>query len=294
MTISSTSAQPSITNITITDGNSTVANVPGPTTTYGRDGSVAFENQNYHIGVGAEGNINITNKNTDESYRVYGDLRVDVNGERAFNFEGTTTFTLDDGTRITIDTAPRMREDYVFRTWVSNAVTILDGMSDYGVLIENINPVQPGEITYEVATGQDLARWIIDEGNIVSENLKGEGFVAVDDRGYIQSVDQKWIHNTDLMQVFARHVINQYSGMVNLISGVSKINFLGSMYSSVSDVNQYTYDSTLKFAKRKVQHQSELDFQATGAFMGRDSNSMFVPVVLHEKMRFTISRNLQE
>ena len=118
MPIQASTTAPAMT-ITISASDRVASDVPPPTTTRGLDGSVDFTNQNYHINVSENGDINITNKQTNEAYLIQSDLHVNVDGVRAFYFEGTTSFELDDGTRITIDTAPRKAIDYAILAAIS-------------------------------------------------------------------------------------------------------------------------------------------------------------------------------
>jgi hypothetical protein len=254
------SAQPPVmTTITISGGENTAGDVPPPSTTRGLDGSVNFENQNYNINVADTGDINVTNKQTNEMYFIQSNLRVNVGGVQAFYFEGTTTFELDDGTKITIDTAPRKAVDYAML--VSTAVAIFDGNSDYGVLIENLDGIRAGEITFEEVTEDELAELGIGEGNALSENVDGEGFVAIDEHGNIQTVDQKWISNTDEIQVRTRGLYNQFSGMVNFISGVSQISFSGTLLSIASHSSNRTTDHHPKSAKREFRPQIRCELE---------------------------------
>lgn len=256
------SAQPPVmTTITISGGENTAGDVPPPTTTRGLDGSVNFENQHYNINVADTGDINVTNKQTSEIYLIQSNLRVNVDGVQAFYFEGTTTFELDDGTKITIDTAPQKAVDYAML--VSTAVAIFDGNSDYGVLIENLDGIRAGEITFEEVTEDELADLGIGEGNALTENVDGEGFVAIDEQGNIQTVDQKWISNTDEIQVRTRGLYNQFSGMVNFISGVSQISFSGTLLLIASHSSNRVSDHHPKSARREFRPQIRCELEDT-------------------------------
>lgn len=178
---------------------------------------------------------------------------MNVDGVQAFYFEGTTTFELDDGTKITVDTAPRKAVDYAML--VSTAVAISDGNSDYGVLIENLDGIRAGEITFEEVSEDELADLGIGKGNALSENFDGEGFVAIDEHGNIKTVDQKWISNTDEIQVRTRGLYNQFSAMVNFISGVSQISFSGTLLSIALHSSNRATDHPPKSAKREFRPQ---------------------------------------
>jgi flagellar basal body rod protein FlgF len=257
MTIQASAPAPVMT-ITISASDDVAATgVPPPTTTRAVDGSVNFANQNYNINVSENGDININNKQTNEAYLIQNDLHVKVDGVRAFYFEGTTSFELDDGTRITIDTAPRKAIDYAMLA--ATSVAIFDGRADYAVLIENLDRVREGEITFEEVVGDAVVELIVDTGNQLDENLDGEGFVAIDDHGNIQSVDQEWIHNTDEIQIRTRGLFNQYSSMVNFISGVTEISFSGTLLSMASQDTHRAQDNHPKAIKRDFRPQVKFE-----------------------------------
>lgn len=256
MPIQASAPAPSMT-ITISTSNDVAEGAPQPTTTRGIDGSVNFENQNYNINVDENGDINIINKQTSEAYLIQSDLRVNVDGVRAFYFEGTTSFELDDGTRITVDTQPRKAIDYAMLA--VTAVAIFDGSADYAVLIENLDGVREGEITFEEVTGDAVIELVIDSGNEVNENVDGEGFVAIDDHGNIQTVDQEWISDTDEIQARTRGLFNQYSSMVNFISGVTEISFSGTLLSIASQSSFRAQEHHPKAVKRDFRPEVKCD-----------------------------------
>ena len=256
MPIQASTTAPAMT-ITISASDRVASDVPPPTTTRGLDGSVDFTNQNYHINVSENGDINITNKQTNEAYLIQSDLHVNVDGVRAFYFEGTTSFELDDGTRITIDTAPRKAIDYAMLAAIS--VAIFDGGVDYAVLIANLDGLREGAITFDEVTGDAVIKLVIDSGNELNENVDGKGFVAIDNRGNIQTVDQKWISDTDEIQVRTRGLFNQYSSMVNFISGVTEISFSGTLLSMASQSTHRLQDHHPKAIKRDFRPEVKSD-----------------------------------
>jgi hypothetical protein len=256
MTIQASAQAPTMT-ITISANDDVASDVPQPTTTRGIDGSVNFANQNYNINVGENGDINIINKQTNEAYLIQSDLHVNVDGVRAFYFEGTTSFELDDGTRITVDTAPRKAIDYAMLA--ATSVAIFDGGADYAVLIENLDGVREGEITFEEVTGDAVIELVFDSGNELNENMDGEGFVAIDNHGNIQTVDQEWISDTDEIQVRTRGLYNQYSSMINFISGVTEISFSGTLLSMASQSNNRAQDHHPKAVKRDFRPELKCD-----------------------------------
>ena len=298
MPIQASAPAPAMT-ITISTGNDVAAGAPQPRTTRGIDGSVNFENQNYHINVGENGDINITNKQTNEMYLIQSDLHVNVDGVRAFYFEGTTSFKLDDGTRITVDTAPRKAIDYAMLA--GTAVAIFDGSADYAVLIENLDGVREGEITFEEVTGDAVIELVIDPGNELNENVDGEGFVAIDDHGNIQTVDQEWIGDTDEIQARTRGLFNQYSSMVSFISGVTEISFSGTLLSIASQSSFRAQEHHPKAVKRDFRPEVKSDPEdamavANAAAVAKrrpDEGDELLTTETRHRFSFMLSRSLR-
>lgn len=299
MTIQASAQAPTMT-ITISASDDVAGDAPQPTTTRGIDGSVNFTNQNYNINVSENGDINIINKQTSEAYLIQSDLHVNVDGVRAFYFEGTTSFELDDGTRITVDTAPRKAIDYAMLA--ATAIAIFDGSADYAVLIENLDGVREGEITFEEVTGDAVIELIIDSGNELNENVDGEGFVAIDDYGTIQTVDQEWISDTDEIQVRTRGLFNQYSSMVNFISGVTEISFSGTLLSTASQSTSRAQDHPPKAVKRDFRPEFKSDPDDAGSVVNAaavakrrpDESDEDSPMTeTRQRFNFVLSRSLR-
>jgi len=298
MTIQASAQVPTMT-ITISANDDVASDVPRPTTTRAFDGSVNFENQHYNINVGVNGDINIINKQTSEAYLIQSNLNVNVDGVRAFYFEGTTSFELDDGTRITVDTQPRKAIDYAMLA--ATSVAIFDGAAAYAVLIENLDGVREGEITFKEVIGAAVIDLVIDSGNELNENVDGEGFVAIDDHGNIQTVDQAWISNTDEIQVRTRSLFNQYSSMVNFISGVTEISFSGTLLSMASQDTNRVQDHHPKAIKRDFRPEVKCNLEDAIAvanaaavakrrpYEGDDS----LPIETRQRFSFVLSRSLR-
>ena len=298
MTIQATAQAPTMT-ITISASDDAAGDMPQPTTTRAIDGSVNFSNQNYHIKVGENGDINIANKHTNEAYLIQSDLNVNVDGVRAFYFEGTTSFELDDGTRITVDTAPRKAIDYAMLA--ATSVAIFDGHADYAVLIENLDGVRDGEITFDEVTGDAVIALAIDSGNKLNENVDGEGFVVIDDHDNIQTVDQEWISNTDEIQVRTRVLYNQYSAMINFISGVTEISFSGTLLSMASQNTNRAQDHHPKPVKRDFRPELKCDavdamVVANAAAVAKrrpDEGDDSLTTETRQRFNFVLSRSLR-
>lgn len=231
-------------SLTSCDGAAAKA-AQGPSTTRGADGNVNFENKNYTVKVGDTGEINITNKQTGEAYKVWGDPHVDVDGKHAFDFKGTTTFDLDDGTKVTIDTTPWKGEN---GATIASKVTIVDGQSDYAVQMNGVDDNKTGDLTFNETSKGWLMDEMVDDGNVMHENPAGKGFVAVDDRGNMQKVDQKWVDKAEAkdakkdsgdakLDKELKQMIEKFAKLVNIFTGIMAIRFLGTMMSNLGGSN---------------------------------------------------------
>ena len=186
-----------------------------PTTTREANGDVTFENENYTIRTTDTGTIEITNKNTGEHYRIWGDPHVAVDGKHAFDFWGQTTFILDDGTKITVETTPWNNDPNMT---VASKVTITDG--DYGVHLTGVDPMGKNDLCFSEGHGFVMDLFNRD-GNILLENYRGEGFVAIDSCGSLVKVDQAYIDGTDeeridnLLDVIPKNLLT-YAGLVGI------------------------------------------------------------------------------
>jgi hypothetical protein len=157
-------------------------------------GKAVFENDNYRISAGDDNTINVQNKHTGESYQVWGDPHVNVDGQHAFDFWGTTTFTLEDETKITIDTVPAGNN-----MTLASKMTITNG--DYGVQVSGIDTNKCGDLKIDEAKGWgSLLDAAVDDGNVLQENPAGKGFLGIDEGGQIRAVDQNYINHTDLQK----------------------------------------------------------------------------------------------
>ena len=212
-----------------------------PSVTRDAQGNVLFENENYTIKVTDRGEIITNNKNTGETYRVWGDPHVQIDGKHAFDFWGTTTFVLDDGTKITMQTTPWAgNEDMT----VASKVTITDG--DFGVHITGVDPNEVGDLSMVEVNG-DLADLVIRDGNTIYENPFGSGFLGAQ-RGEIVQVDQDYINGTD-EQVLGEFT-EPFADMLNNNAGLMAISFVGAFLSGFSagqEINEAAQNSVGNF-----------------------------------------------
>ena len=152
-----------------------------PTTQRTADGNVRFENENYRITAGDDDQVLIQNRNTGEQYRIWGDPHVEVDGRQAFDFWGQTTFILDDGTKVTIETTP-WNEGKNGAT-IASKVTITDG--EYTAEISGVDTNTRGDLEFREFHGvhAPVHELATRAGNVLYENDKGAGFVALDRNG---------------------------------------------------------------------------------------------------------------
>lgn len=199
-------------------------------------GKAVFENDNYRITAGDNNTVNIFNKKTGETYNIWGDPHVNIDGQHAFDFWGTTTFKLEDGTKVTIETTPWNAGNGMT---LASKVAITNG--DYGVEISGVDTNKVGDLKIDEAAGWgQVLDWTHSDGNVLQENPAGSGFLAVDGNGNIQKVDQNYINKTDLQKNpggvaedtqkqagdFARNLLSMFSSVLSVaFSGA----FLGAL-----------------------------------------------------------------
>lgn len=219
MTTIQSAASTSLTATASTDSSN-----PTHASTSMQGGLAVFENDNYRITAGDNNNVIITNKNTGETYNIWGDPHVNVDGQHAFDFWGTTTFKLEDGTKVTIETTPWNAGNGMT---LASKVAITNG--DYGVEITGVDTNTVGDLKINEAAGWgSTLDWTHDDGNVLQENPAGKGFLAVDGNGNIQKVDQNYINKTDLVKnpdlsqetqqqggQFLQQVFNAFSGLLS-------------------------------------------------------------------------------
>lgn len=193
-------------------------------------GKVCFENDSYTITAGDDNSVTVHNKQTGETYQVWGDPHVNVDGQHAFDFWGTTTFQLDDGTKVTIQTTPWAGNPDMT---VSSKVTITNG--DYGVQITGVDSNQVGDLKFEETQhfGGLLDRLVAD-GNTLHENPAGKGFLGVDSEGRIRKVDQQYINETDLQK--GGQLQQRVEDLLKKMSGLMAVAFVGGFLAGLAAV----------------------------------------------------------
>ncbi|AQR72681.1 DUF1521 domain-containing protein [Sphingomonas sp. LM7] len=115
--------------------------------------------------------ITITNANTGETTRIWGDPHVEIDGKQAYDFWGTTTFTLDNGTKITINTEQGHGNPNVY---FASSVAITKG--DQAIEVTGISQQEIGDLQVTMGgNGRALDRANAD-GFVLHENDSGAGW----------------------------------------------------------------------------------------------------------------------
>lgn len=202
-------------------------------------GKAVFENDNYRITAGDDNNVNIFNKKTGETYNIWGDPHVDIDGKHAFDFWGTTTFKLEDGTKVTIDTTPWNANN---GATLASKVSISNG--DYGVEISGVDTNKVGDLKIDEAKGWgQTLDWVHDDGNVLQENPAGKGFLGIDAQGNIKAVDQNYINGTDLTKNPPTQATQQKAGdflqhLFSAFSGLLSASFSGAFLGALSQASE--------------------------------------------------------
>jgi len=113
----------------------------------------------------------ITNANTGETTRIWGDPHVEVDGKHAFDFYETTTFTLDNGTKITVDTQAAPDNPNVF---YSEKLTITRG--DQAVVVEGLSELEKGDLSITLGGDAEALDAAQHDGFVLEENATGAGW----------------------------------------------------------------------------------------------------------------------
>lgn len=191
-------------------------------------GKAQFENDNYLITMGDDNNIVVNNKHTGETYEVWGDPHVKVDGKNAFDFWGTTTLHLDDGTKLTIETTPWVNDPNMT---LASKVTITNG--EYGVQVKGIDTNKTGDLTIEeTQTGGAWLDLLVNDGNLLHENPNGSGFLGQKADGSLALVDQTYINATDLKKATA--LKDQAQQGLESQSGILEFVFVGIFLSAMA------------------------------------------------------------
>jgi hypothetical protein len=115
--------------------------------------------------------MTITNANTGETTRIWGDPHVDVNGKHAYDFWGTTTFTLDNGTKITINTEQGKGNPDVY---FASSVAITKG--NQAIEVKGLSQQELGDLEVTMGNNGRALDRANDDGFVLHENDSGAGW----------------------------------------------------------------------------------------------------------------------
>lgn len=115
--------------------------------------------------------ITITNEETGETTRIWGDPHVDIDGKHAFDFWGTTTFTLENGTKITIETEEWGANP---NAYVASQVVITKG--DQAIVVDGISQNQLGDLSVSMSGNGEIIDALTRDGFVLDENASGAGW----------------------------------------------------------------------------------------------------------------------
>lgn len=151
------------------------------------NGSATIDLGNYLLDVNERNSeFVVTNKETGEKTRIWGDPHFEHNGTRVGDFYGTTTLNLADGTKITINTTPYLAGGN--GTTLSSTLTITQG--DQVMRITGLDQNRLGDLKIQQLpfTGA-LVDAAVDDGTSIYENPEGGPWLRLNAGGWMQAVD---------------------------------------------------------------------------------------------------------
>lgn len=149
-------------------------------------GKASIDLGNYMLDMN-EGNseFTLTNKETGEKIRIWGDPHVEIDGKAVGDFYDTMTLNLEDGTKITIHTTPYDKNNNMT---LSTELVITKG--DQAMVVQGLDQNTLGDLKIgQVQTGGKLVDWANDDGVSIYENGDGAGWLRMNEGGYMTQVD---------------------------------------------------------------------------------------------------------
>jgi uncharacterized membrane protein YebE (DUF533 family) len=151
------------------------------------NGTATIDLGNYTLDL-KEGNSEfvVTNKETGEKTRIWGDPHFEHNGSHVGDFYGTTTLNLADGTKITINTTPF--EAGGNGTTLSSTLTITQG--DRAMRITGLDQNKLGDLNIQQVNGFGrLVDAAVDDGVQLYENPEDGPWLRLNAGGWMQAID---------------------------------------------------------------------------------------------------------
>ncbi|OZG74419.1 hypothetical protein BTA51_05265 [Hahella sp. CCB-MM4] len=119
----------------------------------------------------------ITNKETGEKSRIWGDPHFDVDGDGKtdMDFWGTLTLNLEGGTKITINTTPYAKNE---KMTLSSQLTITNGNDS--IVVKGLDQNKIGDMSIEQGKAGTLLDTFTGDGLSLYENTEGKGWMVMD------------------------------------------------------------------------------------------------------------------
>jgi hypothetical protein len=157
----------------------------------GDDGTARIDIGNYTIDVNEKNSeFVVTNKDTGERTKIWGDPHFEHNGSHVGDFYGTTTLNLADGTKITINTTPYERGGN--GTTLSSTLTITQG--DQAMRITGLDQNSIGDLEIsQIGFAGGLVDLAVDDGVSIYENTEGGPWLRLNEGGWLQGIDGNFL-----------------------------------------------------------------------------------------------------
>lgn len=154
------------------------AEVPDWTVDKPGNGTATIDLGNYTLELNERNSeIWITNKETGERSRIWGDPHFDTDGDgdTDLDFWGTISLNLEDGTRITINTTPWNGNPEMT---LSSQLVITNG--DQAIVVDGLDQNVVGDLDIRQSDNGRMLDGIYGDGLEVYENPDGEGWLVMD------------------------------------------------------------------------------------------------------------------
>jgi hypothetical protein len=160
-----------------------------------------------------------------------------------------------------------------------------------------------GDLTFNETSKGWLMDAMVDDGNVMHENPAGKGFVAVDSRGNMQKVDQKWVDKAEAkdagkdsgdakLDKEMKQLVEKFTKLISIFTGIMAIRFLGTMMSNLGGGDQGGGNNGPKNAPSNTNHGNTFTFsQTTTNVTVNNGGNVFD--FMDRTIDFTMSRNPQ-
>lgn len=157
----------------------------------GENGTATIDIGNYTIDLNENNSeFVVTNKETGEKTRIWGDPHFEHNGSHVGDFYGTTTLNLADGTKITINTTPYERGGN--GTTLSSTLTITQG--GQAIRVTGLDQNRTGDLEIsQTSIGGGFVDAAVDDGVSIYENTEGGPWLRLNPGGWLQAIDGNFL-----------------------------------------------------------------------------------------------------